>query len=176
LVGTDKFEHFFQQGYWLFDMVYGKARLELLKIDPTIPDFGDLAIRRAFSEWMEGVSPQADPLIAKYEKQFTEVGKHFGCPSFGYFGSDVTGIASWADIQAGLDGYEFYVSLYNAFLSNPNGNPPTFSLKSYNVSKWNEQNNKNWFVHGLKRDDHYDPGVPRHQRHEWERSGHSMWD
>ena len=47
LVGTDNFEHFFQQGYWLFDMVYGTARAALLKLDPQMPDFSDFSIRRS---------------------------------------------------------------------------------------------------------------------------------
>ena len=110
---------------------------------------------------MEGISTKDDPLIGKYRRQFEEVGNYFGVPlGEGGYGSASTGIASWADIQAGLDGYSFYVSLYNAFVSNPNGGAYHFSLSNYNVAQWNEQTNPNWFVPGLNTDDTFDPAVP----------------
>ena len=61
-------------------MVYGTARAALLKLDPQMPDFSDFSIRRAFSEWMEGISTKDDPLIGKYRRQFEEVGNYFGVP------------------------------------------------------------------------------------------------
>jgi hypothetical protein len=157
LVGTDKFEHFFQQAFWLFNMVYGPARVALLKIDPKMPDFSQVSVRRAFCEWMEGIPDTYDPLIDKYRVQLAEVGAYFHVPlGKGGYGSASTGVASWADIQANLDGYLFYESLFLAFMKAPAGTAPVFSLSNYSISKWNEQNNKNWFVPSLKIDDKYD--------------------
>jgi RHS repeat-associated protein len=161
VVGTDKFEHFFQQGYWLFDVAYGQAGIYLKATVSGMPNFTDPKIRLAFSEWMEGVSSTVDPLIGKYSAQFAAVANYFGMPlGEGGYGSASTGIISWADIQAGLDGYSFYESMYQAFMSNAS-NVYQFSLSNYDVAKWNEQTNPNsWSNPPVNRDDDYVPALP----------------
>jgi hypothetical protein len=95
--------------------------------------------------------------------QFQAVGNYFHVPLGGQggYGTLATGIASQGDIQAGLDGYTFYVSLFEAFMSNPTGSAYKFSLSNYSVAQWNEQNNPNsWGPPALNRDDKFDPAIP----------------
>jgi hypothetical protein len=137
LMGTDKWEHFFQQGYWLFDMgmtnpdKYGSK-------DPS-------HWRKAFSEWLEGFPAAPDlkefrTYVSPYNKDVRK----------GYYGTYATGRASNGDVAANEQGFQFYMRLYESFQKDPKGAPFTFSLKDYDVRGFNEENNPGYTVPGLK--------------------------
>jgi len=132
VVGIDKIGHFFQQGYWYFDTIHR----------------GDLATYaeiHELGEFMEGHPDLPKALHGKYKKILGRYCK----PSvilggFGYYGAASTGVISLADIAANEDGFRFYTDLFT--------NPDTyvFHFDALDIRLWNEENNKNLYVPGLK--------------------------
>ncbi len=165
LVGTDKFEHMFQQGYWLWDLAYGGATQTLQAQHPGVafPDFTQLAVRTAFSEWLEGTDKNragnVDPLVKQYDAAFHLIVSFFGVKSEkGVFGSYSTGVISYADMAANEQGYQFYTALYNAcykaLLSGQTATVPYhFDVFNFDFPSMNEQRNPNTFVNGVTPDD-----------------------
>jgi RHS repeat-associated protein len=98
LMGTDKFGHFAQQGYWLFKAV------ELGLIDES--EIEDL------SRWWEGdPKTPADKKTRKKLEYASSIVSGGSVTTFGYFGSYSTGIISQADSVANRMGYDFYKKL-----------------------------------------------------------------
>jgi RHS repeat-associated protein len=144
LMGTDKWEHFFQQGYWLWywSNVGYKGGGPPLKSD---------ADRQAFSAYMEGDDSIA--ISQEQQDQFLEMARTFE-PKFnqmGYYGSYATGVISHADESANTEGYKFYQKVYASL-----GGPPyVFKVTDYDTSAFNEINNPNTFVRGTSVNDNY---------------------
>ena len=144
LMGTDKWEHFFQQGYWYYYAAYEEGFY-----------LSDPKIREGFGKWLEG---EDDPSTAQYESVYKGIFSTFNHEPVkkGIFGSYSTGVISHADMAANEQGYQFYHNLYEAFVTNPDGSPFRFSAIKYTTTMMNEQSNKNTFVHGLQVDDSLD--------------------
>ncbi len=145
-MGTDKWEHFFQQGFWAFALARSSQAGK-------IPDMNEVSVRWGFYQWMEG---ENSPNVAAFENAYEKMGKTFGVSRKGYFGSWSTGIISHGDMTANEEGYRFYRLLYNAFIKNPSGQPFHFSINDYDISNMNEQNVPNSFTGGIKANDIYD--------------------
>ena len=149
-MGTDKWEHFFQQGYWLWDLAYGDAMASLNAKYPgtTFPDFTQLSVRTAFSEWLEGTKIKRDktedPLVTTWGGQFEKIAKFEGIkPRMGIYGAYSTGVISYADMCANEQGFQFYNSLYN------NSITFKFSTNNYDLLDMNEWWNSNVYVNGI---------------------------
>ena len=175
-MGTDKWEHFFQQGGWNWDLAYGPAKDELKRLYPrtTFPDFTQLAVRTAFAEWLEGTNKTranaVDPLVANYDAEFAMIAKLFGIKGVkGIYGSYSTGVISYADMCANEQGFQFYTGLYKAFLQNSNSPTArfTFDVDNYDIYNMNEQNNPNRFVNGVIVNDGLDNTIPPMKRPAW---------
>lgn len=131
LVGLDKLGHFTAQGRW-----YYLAEKQGLLSGATE--------RLQFGEFMEG-SPRLDPeLYPKYKKVYGSFCKICVVRGgFGYFGTESSGVASYADMAANEDGYEFFMDLV--------ADPASFKfdIRNYDVTRWNESNNDNFYKEGL---------------------------
>jgi RHS repeat-associated protein len=96
LMGTDKWGHFFQQGYWYFEHNLDK------KSD-----------RDAFGLFLEGKGDEQKG--AKWHKLAIKStgasGFYLGKSYFGMQGSKVSGVISYADMAANEAGYQFYKAL-----------------------------------------------------------------
>jgi hypothetical protein len=138
IIGLDKLEHFFQQGFWLFKYSYwrwdGSQALETPEL------------RTKFNKWMEGIDSDATP--AEKENFLTISHREVSEFREGYFGKYGTGIASNADINANNDGFKFYNELYDTYknwtkVGGDSVFPFVFSFGDYKIQNWNEQNVKN---------------------------------
>ena len=131
LVGLDKFSHFFEQGFWNFTAMQGG----LLHSTEDQLRFG------LYMEGDSGLTPEEltrfYSLFRHYEPLCVMVGCH------GFFGLKVTGVISYADINANLQGYLFFDQLWHA----PQN--LTFDILTYDYHKWNEETVKSKFVKGL---------------------------
>jgi hypothetical protein len=148
LMGTDKWEHFFQQGYWYFDYAWHQDTV-----------MGDPKVRTGFGKWLEG---EADVSTAMYAGRYMEIAKRFGeaRARMGIYGSYSTGIISNADMAANEQGFTFYLDLYRAFMANPTGKVFRFSAKKYTTTNMNEQKNPSIIDRHLKIDDSLDALAP----------------
>jgi RHS repeat-associated protein len=157
LMGTDKWGHFFQQGYWIYDL--------------GLNDTGALSL----SMWLEGdkdcykkpwypnVREKVGDVLGgprEMDLQWSAILKEkYGASMFfGIFGAASTGVISYADIQANYNGASFY----RALAKDPYGY--TFNIKNdiprAILAQWNEQTNKNRFVPGITVDDTVFPPAP----------------
>ncbi|MCI0455603.1 MAG: hypothetical protein L0Z62_01320 [Gemmataceae bacterium] len=138
LMGTDKWGHFFQQGYWLFRLIERE--------------------REAFSRYLEGdYSPNGRP--HGEEARFREHARRFESGGEGMQGSRASGVISNADIEANLRGADFYDDLYYNFLGG--GGPLVFRSESRANRRFNEAlHNQNTFVRGTMVDDTDRPWRP----------------
>jgi len=150
LMGTDKWEHFFQQGFWLavWSDGAGKCKLE------TDAD------RMRFCLYMEG-DYDSKTAPAGEEAAFQLMARAFtgepllGKFKVGSFGSATTGVTSYADIQANLAGYKFYEKLMDAYRKGGNYN---FKVSDYDTRTFNESTvTPNKFASDLKVNDA--PGI-----------------
>lgn len=131
LVGVDKIGHFAEEGYWYFlaerrQQLHGQAE------------------RWQFGQFMEGDSDLNTALHKRYQTvfgSFCELCVTFG--GFGYYGTEATGVCSFADMHANESGFEFFTALY----ADPDGY--MFNILKFDVSKWNEEISKNKYVTGL---------------------------
>jgi hypothetical protein len=127
LVGVDKLSHFFEQGFWYFDAQLNPAE------------------RRAFGQYMEG-----DQALAKEEHpKYASIFKRYcrACNKFGYYGSEASGVISFADMEANESGFAFYKKLKQ----DPLGY--RFRVNDYPYTKWNEVNTPSQFAHDVTREE-----------------------
>jgi RHS repeat-associated protein len=157
VMGTDKWEHFFQQGFWLFDngMTYdqGKTYSEWLEgVDNARGSLMDLypALPRKWGvKWDQLNPPRKHAMI---DTEFSRISSKYGERTwFGKYGSWSSGVISHADVNANLAGMEFYRKLYTAY-NDGAANPPPFLVSQYRVSEFNEHEVENTFVKGLQHD------------------------
>jgi hypothetical protein len=125
LLGSDKWGHFFMQGYW-----YHHAKLK------------NKRERHEYGQYMEGDSDLREERRRKYSKLAREWVSDF---RFGYFGAWSTGVISLADGQANEGGFQFYTKLFN----DPEGY--RFDLDDYMefIPQMNEQTNPSKFASGI---------------------------
>lgn len=157
LMGTDKWGHFFQQGYYVWywtrtairvtEPVEGRSRWFSLTDD---------AMRQRFCDWMEGdyqsrprvVRGQASgawggmtiyeldeidafPRMLQTPPSLVSFGGGNGC-----LGERASGVISHADKKANMAGYRFYEALYQDYASGRHSF--TFSVGNYNTREFNE--------------------------------------
>ena len=114
LIGVDKLSHFLEQGFWYYDAKLSAAE------------------RHGFGQYMEGDPSLAKDQYAKYQRIFTS---YCGsCSRFGHYGSEASGVISFADMEANESGFNFYKQLEKDPLHYH------FSLSDYPYDKWNEVN------------------------------------
>lgn len=138
LTGTDKWGHFFQQGWW-----YYQNREKLAALDKK----GNArAAMMLFGMYMEG-----DPEFLKQctsdktRAQFQAIARQYlSLFKFGYFGSASSGVVSTADQAANLAGYRFYEGLAD--------DPVNFKFRvgDYHAGDFNEVRLDNQFINGFK--------------------------
>lgn len=157
LIGTDKWGHFFQQGYWYFDLGLNQiGRLSLglwLEGDqdcykkPFYPDIPGKVL-----DVVGGAKEIDSRWTAAINSRFPDAGKMFP----GVFGAASTGVISYADIQANEDGFRFYRDL----AADPYGYQFNINRAIPLIRQWNEQLNKNRFVGTVKVNDKRFPPQP----------------
>jgi hypothetical protein len=150
LMGTDKWEHFFQQGWWLFDRAQ------------TDRGFWREKTRAAFSRWLEGF-PSSEGERHYFPAIATQCDRAIDGQR-GYFGTYSTGVASTGDVNANEEGYHFYRRLAREFERNPRGTPFVFSVDDYRYSGFNEEHNPGYTDPRLITE----PGLDR-TREDWDR-------
>jgi RHS repeat-associated protein len=155
LMGTDKWEHFFQQGYWTFDAGMNEKEAKV------------------YSFWLEGVPSargrfmESHPELQKewgilhpsekherIDNQYKRISSKFGVKTWmGIYGSESTGVVSYADINANLEGLKFYKKLVNAYQKGQKSFGFVFSVNDYKFQDFNEQREENVFLRGLQVND-----------------------
>jgi RHS repeat-associated protein len=149
LMGTDKWEHFFQQGYWAFaaSMSDKEARVYGLWLegDPTARG-RYLGLYPKLQQQWKGINPPDKHYMI--DGYYAGLSTPFGEKTwFGKYGSESTGVISYADINANDNGLKFYRNLFDAYTK---GQATfTFSVGDYAIQDFNEQNVPNKFVNGL---------------------------
>lgn len=125
LMGSDKWGHFFQQGYWYY-------RSGLPRKD----------------RWNLGLFLEGDPTVEKFGTKFRAViaEQCRSCAKFGYFGSFSTGVISYADCYANEFGWRFYTEL----AENPAGY--RFSLANFDVRYLNESHIRSQTANSVEQD------------------------
>jgi RHS repeat-associated protein len=157
LMGTDKWEHFFQQGYWTW---YGYERGFLLNQDD-INKFQDFLEGDYDTKGQFRVTTERHALIVNLPKTewigntryYFMLAQRFN-PKFdnvGYFGLYATGVASQADKKANLAGYTFYKDLVHDY---ENGEVYHFSVADFDTKSFNESvNTPSKFLRTIRVDD-----------------------
>jgi len=129
LMGTDKWGHFMQQGYWLYKLNRDGmlARTEI----------------NTFSRWLEG-----DPRLrttAQQGRKYLVLAKMMSggeVDRFGYYGAYSTGVASCGDVDANRLGFHFYRAIEN--------NPWGFSFSAKPYPQMNEGLNPSRYMPGVE--------------------------
>lgn len=121
LMGTDKWGHFFQEGYWYFDLAH--------KAQPKVEGQAALSTEKylnLYGMYLEGhpdFDKEAGPRKTVLSATFGDfTASHYpgglGAATTrvfanqpGFFGSWATGIVSIADMAANIEGYKFYQEL-----------------------------------------------------------------
>ncbi len=144
LIGTDKLEHIFQQGYWLYN--------EELSLDD----------QYKFSNFLEGFNLNTwgkmdithvraslankeayDANRERFETIFKKYASKPGISIYGVYGSGSSGVLSQADIVANLKGAE----MFKLIETDPNYK---FEFKNMDVNKLNEVNNPSSYSRAIK--------------------------
>ena len=135
LMGTDKWGHFFQQGYWLL-------LAEKRGVITTAAD------RDLLSKWWEGDLSTLTPMIGNDKAtsflNFTK--EMYDKAQWGIFGRYSTGVVSKADIAANEAGYQFYKALTTA-----NFGTIIFQAGNYPTNTFNETTNPNVYDDAIRR-------------------------
>lgn len=151
LMGTDKWEHFFQQGYWAFDAGMNDMEAHAygfwLEGDPTSRGRFFLCYPELEKRWAKFNLHQRHDLVDTYYKN---ISAKFGVKTWmGMYGSLSTGVVSYADNEANIAGMHFYQKLFKAYKKGQKSYTFTFSVKDYKITGFNEQNVPNTFDPGL---------------------------
>ena len=131
LIGIDKLSHFIDIGYWYFD-AHRKGLLN------------GKADRKNFGRYLEGDDTLPKDGRNRYHQLFMRYNpacRLMGC--FGFYGARVSGVISFADMNANEDGFRFYHDLVN--------DPAEyhFQIRSFPIENWNEQTVPSKFIPGL---------------------------
>jgi hypothetical protein len=151
LMGTDKWEHFFQQGYWGFDA--GLSRQDAHAYGLWLE--GDRSARGHFFEAHPDIQRRManqTPWVRHdfVDQYYQKISAKFGVTSwYGIYGNYSTGIVSHADINANIAGQAFYEKLFNAYQLGQTSYPFSFSVNDYPIQRFNEQNVPNTFSPNL---------------------------
>jgi hypothetical protein len=143
LMGTDKWGHFFQQGYWLFKLHQSN---DLQNPDSLF----------AFCRFLEGGNTAEDR--RQYDLvQFGRLAGRFGSRQ-GIQGDRASGVISQADINANMGGFSFYSDLFADFLNRRY--TFRFRVEDYSIASFNEIAVPNTFTRGVRPNDTLTP-APR---------------
>jgi hypothetical protein len=146
VIGLDKLEHFFQQGYWLWILSGIKGP------DGSQVDMTTAVGRRRFSIYMEGPgatgqgargNADAFPTLGAFEMEaYKKMGTLFYGSRFkaGIMGLASTGVASVADMNANENGFQFYNAIHSEYENwkAKKGPFPTFSFAGIDLRQWSE--------------------------------------